>query len=192
MNNEKGLMQKLAYSKNDYTIPNSICLEEIQFQNNSDEVLWKMSNAITDTNTVVSNIEKFNLKLIYTFANNLGNIGLYCLTGKKNKIIAKFEFYVQKLTQESIDNAINEIKNFCEKCNFNAMQTKLQLAYLNKYLNSKIYQATILIHNSLEPHKSLNTTRHTYYFSKNTQFTNSLIYTYIRKIMQDEHFIEIQ
>ena len=55
-----------------------------------------------------------------------------------------------------------------------------------------MYQATILIHNAFEPYKSLNTARYTYYFSKNTQFTNSLICTYIRKIIQEEHFIEIQ
>ena len=83
-------MLKLAYSQNDHTIPNDICIKEIQFQNNSDEVLWKISNTITNTNTVISNIEEFNLKLIYDFTNNLGNIGLYCLTGKKDNIIGNY------------------------------------------------------------------------------------------------------
>ena len=169
-------------------------MEKINSQNQADTLLWKITdNNISDVNinTIIDDIQQFNLHFTYTFTNNLGNIGLYCLTGKKDDIIAKFEFYVQKLAQESIDNAINEIKNFCEKRNFNKIQIKLQLAYLYNYINSHMYQATILIHNAFEPYKSLNTTRYTYYFSKNTQFTNNLICTYIRKIMQEEYFIEI-
>ena len=90
-------MQKLAYSKNDHTIPNSICLEKINSQNQADTLLWKITdNNISDVNinTIIDDIQQFNLHFTYTFTNNLGNIGLYCLTGKKNKIIAKFEFYV--------------------------------------------------------------------------------------------------
>ena len=114
INNKKRLL-KLAYSKNDHTIPNNICIDEINTINKTRHLIWKLaaSSNIIDSGNTAQNIKQFDFDLQYEFNTNFNNIGLYCLTGKKNKIIGKFEFYIQKLSQNSIDKANNIVKKFC-------------------------------------------------------------------------------
>ena len=193
--NKKNRLLKLAYSKNDHTIPNNICINNINMQNQANTLLWQMTptESINDTGDAIQNIKQFNFNLQYEFDSDLGNIGLLCLTGKKNNIIAKFEFYVQKLTQNSINNAINKVKQFCKQNNFLKHKFEFQLKQLQKYLNSRMYKAFVLIHNIKKPYKALNSSLNNYQknYSKNTQFTNELIIQYIKEIMQQENFILI-
>lgn len=100
MNNKKRLMSKLAYSVNDHTIPNNICIDEIDAINKTRHLTWQLtaSSNITDSGNSAQNIKQFNFDLQYAFNTNFNNIGLYCLTGKKNKTIGKFEFYIQELS----------------------------------------------------------------------------------------------
>ena len=190
LNKEKRLM-KLAYSINDHTIPNTICINEINTNSNSDQLL----NLLTADSPIIPysttpNIQKFNFILKYEFNNNA--IGLLCLTGQKNNIIAKFEFYVQKISEESKNKIYNEVIDYCKKYHFMGHQTKKYLQKLQRYLNARMYKINIIAHNAQYPYNSLLNKPYTYIVSKNTQFSNTLICNYIKEIMQKENFIQIK
>lgn len=185
---------KLADSKNDHTIPNNLCLNEINTVNKALNFLWELidtSNIINDTGNTVQNIYQFNFNLQYDFCNELGNVGLLCLTGKKNNIIAKFEFYVQKLTEDSIDKAFDNVKDFCKQHHFLRKRTELQLKHLKKFLDTKMYRAIILIHDEKFPYKDLKSEGHNKYvklYPSDTKFTDSLIASFIIEIIRFENF----
>ena len=70
-------------------------------------------------------------------------------------------------------------------------QTKKYLQKLQRYLNARMYKINIILHNSQYPYDNLLNKPYTYIVSKNTKFSNNLICTYIREIMQKENFIQI-
>lgn len=189
VSNKKRLL-KLAYSTNDHTIPNNICIDEINNKEGSDRLLNLLDNnsSIIPYSTT-QNIQAFNFILKYEFDANA--IGLYCLTGKKDNTIGKFEFYVQKLSKKSEDDAHNAVVDYCKKRHFMGHQTKKYLQKLQRYLNTNMYKINIVLHNSQYPYDSLLNRPYTYIVSKNTKFTNNLICTYIKEIMQKENFIQI-
>lgn len=61
MDNKKRLL-KLAYSTNDHTIPNNICINEINNTEKSNRLLNSLSN-VTDSGNTTQNIKQFNFDL---------------------------------------------------------------------------------------------------------------------------------
>lgn len=89
MDNKKRLL-KLAYSTNDHTIPNNICINEINNAGESDRLLLNLldNNLSIISYSTTQNIQAFNFVLKYEFDTNA--IGLYCLMGKKDNIIGNY------------------------------------------------------------------------------------------------------
>ena len=72
----------------------------------SNNSLNDIKNSI-DTGNNEKNLQQFKFQLNYNFVEDLGNIGLRCLTGEKNNIIAKFEFYVHSHNEVPLGTKIN-------------------------------------------------------------------------------------
>ena len=84
-NNKKRLL-KLAYSTNDHTIPNNICIDEINNAGESNRLLLNLldNNLSIIPYSTTQNIQAFNFVLKYEFDTSFND--LYCFTSKKDKI----------------------------------------------------------------------------------------------------------
>lgn len=202
----KRLMKK-ADSKNDHTIPQEICEQEINRiidNNNAKTVLLDLKDTndnnidiINDNNQKI--FDNINITLQYEPDPQLGKLGLLCITGEnKEHIIAKFEFYVYKLNdlvyqemKNKIYNEINQSKRKGFPLTKNQIKGKLQI--FNKLLNDKYYYAIILIHDT-QSYKNLITVPiigRCKYYPKTQKFTNDFMTAKINEIMQLLHFEKI-
>ena len=142
-------LYKCAYSKNDYTIPNNLCINDINMRKQALNIIFKLQDVLNipniDENSYILN--QLNCDLIYNFNTELGNIGLLCITGKLNNIITKFEFYVQFLTAQTITNALNKLQFVCINKKIPSKRVKiLKNALLNfLYKNYKLILNSIYI-----------------------------------------------